>query len=92
MKLKTGDLLCIERKRKDKKKNKWQRWSFIYIVLNENKAMGFRAKKPIEIDLTKEKEKGCRIQKITANISYALKCWNVDFDTFNEAFFSKVGD
>lgn len=92
MKLKTGDLVCIERKRKDKKKNKWQRWSFIYIVLDENKAMGFRANKPIEIDLEKEKLKGYRIEKLAANISHALKCWKVNFDTFSKAFFSKVGD
>jgi len=92
MKLKTGDLVCVERKRKNKKKNKWERWSYIYIVLNENRAMRFRAKKPVEIDLEKEIEKGYYIQKIRANISFALKCWDVDFDTFYKEFFSKVGD
>lgn len=90
MKLKIGDLICVERKRKNERRNKWERWSNIYIVLSSNKAMRFRDKKAVEIKIQNEIDKGNRIQKVRANISGILKYWNVDHDVFFREFFGRL--
>ena len=92
MKLKVGDLICIERKRKNERKNKWERWSNVYIMFSKEKAMRFRGKKPVEIEIQNEIDKGNSIQRVRVNISGVLKYWNIDYNVFHREFFGRVSD
>lgn len=93
MKLETGQLICVERKRKDPRSNKWKRWSKIYIYLKNDLAMGFRGGEPIQINIEDELEKGNRVQRIFLNLAIVLKDhWKVDFDKFYAEFIIRSGD
>jgi len=90
VKLETGDLICVERKRKDKRKNKWFKYCNVYIVFNPDKAMRFRSKKPIEIKIQDEIDKGYRVEKVRVNINDMLKYWKVEFKLFDKEFFRRA--
>lgn len=92
MKLKIGDLICIERKRKNERRNKWERWSNVYIMFSKEKAMRFRSKKPVEIKIQDEIDKGNSIQRVRVNISGVLKYWGIDYNVFHREFFGRVSN
>jgi len=62
----------VEKKKKDKKRNKWKRSSSIYIYLKDDKALGFKDKEPVEIDVEDEIEKGNSVQIVGVNIGHVL--------------------
>lgn len=93
MKLETGQLICVERKQKNPRTNKWKRWSKIYIYLENDLAMGFRGGKPIKINVEDEIEKGNRVERIFLNIAIVLKdYWKIDFNKFYSEFKIRSGE
>ena len=82
----------MERKKKDKKRNKWKRSSSVYIYLKDDRALGFTNQEPIEIDVEDEIEKGNSVEILGINIGHVIiDCWEVPFEKFYSEFVRRAG-
>ena len=86
-----GDKICVEKKTKNKRTNKWKSKGIVYISIGNGHGMRYNKNKKIEvINFQKKRDKGLEVSRVQMNILDLLKEWDVGLKKFIAEFKKRI--